>query len=237
MRILPSNNKMIIQIFNLLIAVFLVFKTSAQIDQFDINTDSLSIEVTDYNNNKEEIEQLIRAKECVVEKEQLASRLLKELEFADSVVSTGNQLALPTLAKSNKLLIVGDFFEGDKCIFMMYPKVKFLAGCEEPFITPAIDWKLYPNLDQASKEGTVCIEAIQSSGFTQVEKIPGVELTQKSADMLLAKIERVLVAYEAEIGITFEQYENFEKKKSLTNLNDIILLRTAFINKCRTRIK
>ena len=208
-----------------------------QIADIQVNPDSLNQEMEAFNNSKEEIEQLIKQRECITDLAKTRELFLKELAFIDSVIGVGQELKLPQLTEGNKLLIVGKWMEGDKCIFIMYPTVKFLPGCEEPFLPASIDWSVYTNLSLARRKGTVCLQDVQSSGFTQVEKIQSVEITPQSAEMLLKQIKRVLSAYPEEIGVEFDQYQPYEKGKEIGNLKDLIAFRLTFLKYCIQKIK
>lgn len=224
-------------LFLLLLGQFIAVPSFAQVEDILNDDDYQEDQLDAYNNGKEDLEQLIKRRECVEDLKELKQAFINEIQFIDSLCGIGETAKIPEFTKSNKLMIVAKPKEGRTCILIRYEEMKFLPGCEEPFFSASIDWTQFKNIQAAKKEGKLCLVSVQSSGYTQVEKIPSAQLTKKSADMLLKKINRVLTAYPDKIGVTFEQYKAYESKKNLSELKDIIILRTSFLNKCRNKIQ
>jgi hypothetical protein len=144
---------------------------------------------------------------------------------------------LPTLVKNNKLLIVDAYKEGDECNYVSYDRIKYVKGCAKPFFTDSIEWTNYKSFMNAKASGRLCVQAFQMSGYTQVDKVPAAKISEESAKRLLAQIKRTLTLYSDKIGYSYADYVAYEQKKEVTQLRELILLRTSFLKSCIKKIK
>ena len=216
--------------------IALATTVNGQVEDYVNQTAGIDQEIDEYNQAKEAIEYKIRARECETETAQIIIDFKRELAVLDSLITVAELNQIPQLVAANKYLILSEFNPGDTCLYATYQKLKYLKGCTKPAVLMEVDLSPYGNLAEAKRKGKLFLSSIQTSGFTQVDKVSSASLTQKSADQLLNKIERLLSVYHDELGVTFDQYVTFEKKKDLKDIKDIILIRTTFLNKCSQKI-
>ena len=161
--------------FNLPRTVFFIcaftvctFQLYAQDDMFDLDVESVDQSIEDYNSAKEDIEYKIRERECVSESESILEQFKSELAILNELITTVDFTEIKSKVSTNNYVIIADFKEGDKCLKLMYKRVKYLNGCLEPVILKSIDWTPYSNLLDYEKQGKLCIIPVEPSGYTQV---------------------------------------------------------------------
>ncbi len=192
--------------------------------------------LTDYNQLKNALEYKIRERECDEETASTVETFKKELFVLDSLLGNLPIMQIPKHLTDNDHLIVDPYKEGDECIYATYLKLKYNKGCKKPAVLMEVDLSPYQNISRARKEGKLCMMSIDGKGYTQVDEIPDAKINKKTADMLLNKIERVIHAYGSELGVTYPQYQAYEKTKNIEDLKGLIRLRTLFLNTCKKKL-
>ncbi len=225
----------LIQFFALALAALSCNNSFAQ--QVNVEADSLQLHLNQYNKEKDAIERAIRLGECDDERNTAKKAFEAELRHLDSLLLIIPLNELQAACKSNKFLIVGKWKESSTCVKIRYEQRKYLKGCEIPFLTDSINWALYAEISKAIADKRLCLESVQFSNYTQVEKMPEATNSAQSAQQLLVQIERVLNVYSDKIGINYLQYLAFESKVNVDSTEKALEARTKFLSKCLQKIK
>jgi len=208
----------------------------AQVTEDVLLPDSVEAQIAAYNKERLAFEYMLKQRECDGDVRALKSNFEADLKLLDSLLAALPLAEIPT-NYAGKLIILSSYKPETGCLQIAYAKKKYPKGCGTAFYPDSVNFTPFAHYQKALQKGQLCVTTVEGSGFTQVDKIQNIAITEQSATELLALIKRTTDLYSDVLGVTYAQYVAFEKKKNLKTLAEIISVRVKFLTLSNERIK